>query len=85
MSEKKAKEARQKVETEAIKEAMAKPTVVNSLSINLMSDGTCNVSGPIKDPKVVAGLVGEAFLQLILYYQSEGIKREKSGLILPMH
>lgn len=66
----------------------AKPTIVNTISFNMLSDGGVNVSGPIQEPRLVIDILGKAFNALSQYYAQEAQKSQSiikpvNGLILP--
>jgi len=64
------------------------PMIVNTISINMLSNGGVNVSGPITDPILVLSVFSKAFNALAVHYAQERDKQNKivvptSGLILP--
>ncbi len=68
------------------KEAQQKPTIINTISINLLSDGQVNVSGPIQNPIAIMGILGQAMGVLSRFYAQEAaskIVKPSNGLILP--
>ena len=69
-------------------EERKKPEVINTIAINLLSDGGVNVSGPIQNPVVVIDVLGRALNALSQYYAQEHNKQNRivkpqNGLILP--
>lgn len=69
-------------------EERKKPEVINSITINMLSDGGVNVSGPIQNPLLVIDVLGKALNALFQYYVQENAKQNRivkpsQGLILP--
>ena len=62
--------------------------VLNTISINLLSNGSVNVSGPINNPIVVMDVFSKAFSALAQYYAQQAdnaspIVRPNPGIIVP--
>ena len=67
-------------------EERKKPEIINTIAINLLSDGGVNVSGPIQNPMLVIDVLGKALNALSQYYtqeQNNRIVKPGNGLILP--
>jgi len=63
--------------------ATEKPTILGTISINLLSDGNVNVSGPLQDPATVGNAFGKAIHALILWHTQQAKGENDKRILMP--